>query len=202
MVVGVDKELRPGREALAAFGGTEMIVLSLVDGVMRRRGRIDAHPADGINRFGGRGGVRMAAAVIRFHARPYGCSSNWKVKPLIAEWLRLAYFSAMRFTRLFQILALFALLFAPAGMLGSHSAMAMPNEAAAATMNHCADQQAPAQEDRQAMLDCAIACTAMPADEPFFAPEQMVASPALLIGPIAFFDGSAPELATPPPRLF
>ena len=178
-----------------------MKVLSLMDGVMRRRRRIDAHPTDGINRFGGRGGVRMAAAVSRFHARPYGCSSSWKVKPLIAEWLRLAYFSAMRFTRLFQILALFALLLAPAGMLGSHAAMAMPHGTATGTMDHCADQQPPANDDRQAMLDCAIACTAMPADEPLFSREHMVTSPALLMGPIAFFDGSAPELATPPPRL-
>ena len=108
----------------------------------------------------------------------------------------------MRITRLFQILALFALLIAPAGMLGSHAAMAMPHGvAAAATTDHCADQQVPAQEDRQAMLDCAIACTAMPADETLLAPEQMVASPALLIGASVFFDGSAPELVTPPPRL-
>ena len=121
--------------------------------------------------------------------------------PLIAEWLRFAYFRAMRFTRLFQILALFALLLAPAGMLGSHAAMAMPHGAAAGAMDHCADQRAPAEEDRQAMADCAIACTAMPADEPLFGREQMVASPALLIGPIPVFDGSAPELVTPPPRL-
>ena len=107
----------------------------------------------------------------------------------------------MRFTRLFQILALFALLLAPAGMLGSHAAMAMPHAAAAGKMDHCADQQAPAQEDRQAMLDCAIACTAMPADQPSFALEQMAVSPVLLMGPIPFFDGSSPELATPPPRL-
>ena len=120
--------------------------------------------------------------------------------PLIAQWLRLAYFSAMRFTRLFQILALFALLLAPAGMLGSHAAMAMPHVAAAGTMDHCADQQSPGEEDRQAMLDCAIACTAMPAAEPLFGCEQMVAPPALLMGPTPVFDGSAPELATPPPR--
>jgi len=170
-------------------------------GVMWRRRRIDAHPADGIDRFGGRGGVRMAA-VSRFHARRYEYSSSWKVKPLIAEWMRLAYFSAMGFTRLFQILALFALLLAPAGMLGSHAAMAMPHGAAAGTMDHCADQRAPVEEDRQAMLDCAVACSAMPAAEPLFACEQMVAPPALVIGSTPAFDGSAPELATPPPRLF
>ncbi len=107
----------------------------------------------------------------------------------------------MRFMRLFQILALFALLLAPAGMLGSHAAMAMPHGAAAGTTDHCADRQAPAQEDRQATLDCAIACTAMPAAEPLVACEQMAASPALLMGPTPVFDGSAPELATPPPRL-
>ena len=107
----------------------------------------------------------------------------------------------MRFTRLFQILALFALLLAPAGMLGSHAAMAMPHEAAAGAMDHCADQQAPAEKNRQAMLDCAIACTAMPAAEPLSACEQMLAPPALLMGPTPVFDGSDPELATPPPRL-
>lgn len=107
----------------------------------------------------------------------------------------------MRFTRLFQILALFALLLAPAGMLGSHAAMAMPHGAAAGTPNHCADQQAPAEEDRQAMLDCAIACTAIPAADPLSPSEQMVSSPALLMGRTPAFVGSAPELATPPPRL-
>lgn len=106
----------------------------------------------------------------------------------------------MRITRLFHILALFALLLAPAGMLGSHAAMAMPHGATAGSMDHCADQQAPVEEDRQAMLDCAIACTAMPADEPLFGREQMMAPPALIMGSSPVFDGSAPELATPPPR--
>lgn len=107
----------------------------------------------------------------------------------------------MRLTRLFQILALFAVLLAPAGMLGSHAAMAMPHGAAASATDHCADQQAPAKEDRQAMLDCAIACAAMPAADPLLASEQMVSSPALLMRRTPVFNGSAPELATPPPRL-
>lgn len=107
----------------------------------------------------------------------------------------------MRFTRLFQILAFFALLLAPAGMLGSHAAMAMPHGPAVGTMDHGADQQAPADKDHQAMLDCAIACTAIPAADPLFPAEQMVTSPALLMRPTPVFDGSAPELATPPPRL-
>lgn len=103
--------------------------------------------------------------------------------------------------RLFQLLALLALLLAPAGMLGDHAAMAMPHGTATATMGHCADRQAPADEDRQAMIDCAIACAAMPAAGPFSAMAPALVSPAPLIGLAARFDGTPPELATPPPRL-
>jgi hypothetical protein len=103
--------------------------------------------------------------------------------------------------RLIQFMAFLALLLAPASMLGSHAAMAMPHDAAAITMDHCADKQAPSEQDRQSMIDCAIACAAMPAAEPLLVADETVVPPALLTGPAPVFDGSAPEIVTPPPRL-
>ena len=98
------------------------------------------------------------------------------------------------------MLALLALLLAPAGMLGSHAAMAMPPEAAMSAMSHCDDRQAPTDHDRKAMLDCAIACTAMPAAEPMLASEPALPAPLPALTRVRLVDGIPAEAATPPPR--
>ncbi len=106
----------------------------------------------------------------------------------------------MRLARLFHFLALLALLLAPAGMLGSHAAMAMPHQPAASAMGHCAEKDAPSDQDRQQMLDCAIACTAMPSFAPLLAPEATCLRAAPVSSSIQLFEGTTPEAATPPPR--
>lgn len=103
--------------------------------------------------------------------------------------------------RLIQLLAFLALLLAPAGMLGSHAAMAMPNPAASSMMEHCADTQAPSDRERQSMIDCAMACAAMPAAAPRLVAGELAVPAAQLIGAASLSDGSAPETVTPPPRL-
>lgn len=104
----------------------------------------------------------------------------------------------MRLSRLLSILALVALLFAPAGMLGSHAAMAMP---AAATMDHCAGEQAPADDEERAMASCAAACAAMPAADLLTNSAALLRTPSHLRGPAPFIDGTKPEATTPPPRV-
>jgi hypothetical protein len=107
----------------------------------------------------------------------------------------------MGFGRILHILALLALLLAPAGMLGSHAAMAMPSSAAASsTMDHCSEKQAPEESDSRAMLDCAIACTALPAAAPLVMPRQPLIDPLLTPDAELRFAGTRPEAATPPPR--
>ena len=112
----------------------------------------------------------------------------------------MAYFKQMNLGRLFQLLVLLALLLAPAGMLGSHAAMAMPHQAAASALDHCTKEQAPSGTDRQAMLDCALACTAMPAAAPQIARAVPVLQPLPVSVPEAPIAGHRPEAATPPPR--
>ena len=106
-------------------------------------------------------------------------------------------------TRLWSLLALVALLLAPAGMIGSHAAMAMPHPATAMRADHCSERQEHHSNDdagERAAIECAIACTALPGREalvgdtppaPAATPE---AAPALVLA------GTRPEAATPPPR--
>jgi hypothetical protein len=108
----------------------------------------------------------------------------------------MAYFTPMRFSRLLSILALLAVLFAPAGMLGSHAAMAMP----AQPSGHCAEQQQQSGEDQQAMIDCAIACTALPSHQPVPGENRLGPPAAPEAAVTLFVDGTRPEAATPPPR--
>jgi hypothetical protein len=105
----------------------------------------------------------------------------------------------MSFRCFLSLLALLAVLIAPAGMLGSHAAMAMPAQPSAS--GHCSEQkQHDDDQQRQAMIDCAIACTALPSHQP--TPAEIGIEPA--VGHIAsltmFLDGTAPDAATPPPR--
>lgn len=107
----------------------------------------------------------------------------------------------MRLSRLFSFIILLALLLAPASMLGSHAAMAMPQGASASGMNQCDQPQVPEDQDRQAMIDCAIACAAMPAAEPLMASKPVALAPLPTVSPTLILTGTRPEAATPPPRI-
>jgi hypothetical protein len=110
----------------------------------------------------------------------------------------MAYFTLMRFSRLLSILALFAVLLAPAGMLGNHAAMAMP--APQSGSGHCSEQQQPSGQDQQAMIDCAIACTALPPHQPVSVESALDPAAAPEAAITLFTDGATPETTTPPPR--
>lgn len=102
--------------------------------------------------------------------------------------------------RLLQLLTLLALLLAPFGMLGGHAAMAMPVGGAMA-MNHCDEQQqAPKDHKRQAMIDCATACSAMPAVGAFVMPQPIFSARKFEADVSVDIAGVRPEAATPPPR--
>ena len=103
----------------------------------------------------------------------------------------------MRFV--LSILALLAVLLAPAGILGSHAAMAMPQQAAASG-GHCDEQKQHEGEQDQAMIDCALACSALASHEPNIGdePSPDAAAPDAL--PSLALHGMRPEAATPPPR--
>jgi hypothetical protein len=108
----------------------------------------------------------------------------------------------MRFSRLFSILAFVALLLAPAGMLGSHAAMAMPHDAAASMKDPCDTQdRAPDEQPGPSMIDCAIACSAMPSANPFVAQKPVLAAAGFKASITRFVAGTWPEAATPPPRM-
>ena len=103
----------------------------------------------------------------------------------------------MRF--LLSILALLAVLLAPAGMLGSHAAMAMA-PAASASGHHDQQQHEQGGDRDQSMIDCAIACTALPSHQPLVADTELLAGPAPDAPPSLILYGIQPEAATPPPR--
>jgi hypothetical protein len=107
----------------------------------------------------------------------------------------------MRLSRFFSIMVLLALLFAPAGMLGSHAAMATSHSGAASSMGHCdTDEQVPDRDQGQ-MIDCAIACSAMPSADPFVTQKPLSAAHQYKAAVSRFFAGTRPEAATPPPRI-
>jgi hypothetical protein len=103
----------------------------------------------------------------------------------------------MRFSRLLSILALLAVLLAPAGMFGSHAAMAMPAQPSAS--GPCSEQQQSG-EHEQAMIDCAIACTALASHQPVLGGNGLGPAAAPEAALTLFVDGTRPEAATPPPR--
>ncbi len=115
---------------------------------------------------------------------------------------RVAYLPAMRSPRFFSILAMLALLFAPVGMLGSHAAMAMPHHSSAEAMNHGNMHHEPPEDDQSgSMIDCTIACSAMPSREPYQAPPGSVAPPEYRRAAVPDVEGTRPEAMTPPPRI-
>ena len=109
--------------------------------------------------------------------------------------------------RFLRVLTLLALLLAPAGMLGSHAAMAgVPVAAAAASDAHCAEMaggghEAPCDPQVPAGIDCMIACSCMPplgaqlGQPPL---RSAVPEPAMLTARLL---GLSPQAETPPPRL-
>lgn len=132
---------------------------------------------------------------------------------MIATRSREVYLRGMTAARLVRLLTLLALLLAPLTMVGEHAAMAMPatpatsahHEGSAAEAGHCAgmggqseDEKAP---DRDCLIDCAIACSAIPAvgsgmtDQPI---RVAIAQPLPLVGRMS---GLHPESDPPPPRI-
>ena len=108
----------------------------------------------------------------------------------------------MQLKQFLRLIALLGLLLAPMGMLGSHAAMAMPQPVSATAMSHCADQQkdAPKGHPQPSMIDCALACSTMPAAQ-LFIPAAPMPAAALFEGFVpAEVEGTMPEAATPPPR--
>jgi hypothetical protein len=108
------------------------------------------------------------------------------------------YLKPMLFSRLLSVLVLLAVLLAPAGMLGSHAAMAMPAQPSASGL--CSEQQHEGGGESQAMIDCAIACTALPSHQPVPAEAGPALAPAHLAALVRTLDGTQPEAVTPPPR--
>ena len=103
----------------------------------------------------------------------------------------------MRF--MLSILAFLAVLLAPAGMLGSHAAMAMPQHAAASA-DPCSEKQQHDGQQSQAMIDCALACSALASNEALIADEPAPDAAAPDARPSLALHGMRPEAATPPPR--
>ncbi len=116
----------------------------------------------------------------------------------VAVMLGMAYFADMLATRLLRIMVMLAMLLAPAGMLGSHAAMATPTETSAAAMDPC-DTQKHAPDKDQAMIDCAIACSAMPATADAARPQRLLISPEYRLATTLHSEGRRPPAATPPP---
>jgi hypothetical protein len=111
----------------------------------------------------------------------------------------MVYLKGMRFSPLLSILALLAVLLAPAGMLGSHAAMAMPAQPSAS--GHCPEKQQEHGQEQQAMIDCALACSALPSHQPVASDAAFAPAAAPLAALVQFLEGTRPEAATPPPRV-
>ena len=101
---------------------------------------------------------------------------------------------------LMKLLALIALVMMPLGMTGA-PALAAPVAPAGTMAGHCDQQKEQDKAPASKKMDCAAACTAIPAPE--------TAEPAPVLRPraprtialVAPFAGIVLEIATPPPRL-
>ena len=102
---------------------------------------------------------------------------------------------------LMKLLALVALVLMPLGMGGAPAvAQPAPDGRAVMAMGHCDEQQEREKAPASKKMDCAAACTAIPADA--------AAEPAAILKPkaprtialVAPFTGVVLEIATPPPR--
>ena len=78
--------------------------------------------------------------------------------------------------------------------------MAMPQQSAPSA-GHCSEQQQhDGGEEQQAMIDCAIACTAIPSNQSRALDSELAAAAAPDALPELILHGMRPEAATPPPR--
>ncbi len=116
----------------------------------------------------------------------------------------------MSLTRLWRILTIFAVLFAPLSMMSGHAAMAMPNLSASSDMDHgqagspaghCADMDQDQKGQTSPNIDCMIACSAVPAEE-FEVASHPAVHAVMPVGRLASLHrGLHPESDPPPPRL-
>jgi hypothetical protein len=121
---------------------------------------------------------------------------------MIAPRLASPYLGGVIVSRVLSYLILLALLLAPASMVGSHAAMAMPHDAAASTSGHFEDQEQVPQDQRERpMIDCAMACSAMPSADPLIPARAPLTSLSYKAAAFLPIDGTRPEADTPPPRL-
>ena len=115
----------------------------------------------------------------------------------------------MSITRLMRLLAIFAMLFAPFGMIGGHAAMAMPAATSAmpdhASMmdpaSHCADREEPSKDRPGSSIDCMIACSALPSAESGVGDQTLPVALVLVFPRATGVAGLHPESDPPPPRL-
>lgn len=116
----------------------------------------------------------------------------------------------MSLTRLWRVLTILAVLFAPLSMMSGHAAMAMPSPPPAAVMDHgqagspvghCADMDQDQTGQTSPSIDCMIACAAVPAAEVEVASHPAVHG-VMQVGRLASLHrGLHPESDPPPPRL-
>lgn len=117
-----------------------------------------------------------------------------------------AYRAGVSFRRIFSLLVLFALVLAPAAMLGGAPAMAMDHHQATATSDDgsstsshpCSDQQAPSKKASHNC--CVMGCVAIPAVGGELAVLTLPTSLRLALPKFWDPHGLAPEADPPPPR--
>ncbi|HEY0027436.1 MAG TPA: hypothetical protein VGC35_06165 [Allosphingosinicella sp.] len=117
-----------------------------------------------------------------------------------------AYLAGMTASRLFRLLAMFALLLMPLAMAGQgHAVAAAPHgETASADAGHCADMEGKGDKKRHdgsSAAECLMACAALPAAGAPVAAEQIVLRPTPVAALEPAIVGLSPEAETPPPRI-
>ena len=117
-----------------------------------------------------------------------------------------AYLAGMTASRLFSLLAMFALLLMPLAMAGQgHAVAAAPHgEMASAEAGHCADMEGKGDRKHQggsSAAECLMACAALPAAGAPMAAEQIVLRPTPVAALQPAIVGLSPEAETPPPRI-
>lgn len=132
---------------------------------------------------------------------------------MIASRARAPYLSGMTAARLVRLLTIFAVLLAPLSMVGERAAMAMPagpeasahHSAGPSRAGHCAEMSGQSEDekapDTQCLIDCAIACSAIPAGGSQMADQSM---PVVMVQPqplVGRLSGLHPESDPPPPRI-
>jgi hypothetical protein len=113
-------------------------------------------------------------------------------------------------------MTMLALLLAPLSMVGGHAAMAMPTEASASSSHHegvgdqsehCAEMSGQTEDEgrsspvRDCLVNCAVACSALPSLGSVMADQAMAPAMAQLLPLESRVRGLHPESADPPPRI-